>query len=132
MTHRLVELGDGEAPWQKLSPHRAMIKITKEPSPSFGDPHIWSDNAFTFVESATEKDPNVRPSCADLLRMPFLSGPINFDALVPLLETLSKTKEEPAAGGEEESFGDFGGSGPAAEGDAAGGGEDIGEGDFGF
>lgn len=45
---------------QDLSPFRAMIKIVKEPPPTFSDPHVWSDECFSFVDAAVQKDPALR------------------------------------------------------------------------
>lgn len=78
-------MGDGEAPWQNLSPYRAMIKIVKEPSPTFGNPHVWSDDAFAFIEAATEKEAEDRSSCSELADMVFVSQQPNFEVLKPLL-----------------------------------------------
>jgi hypothetical protein len=73
--HSLIELGDGRAPWSDLPPFRALIKIVKEPAPTFTvDPHAWSAECRALVSAATVKDPELRSSCRQLTGLPFITS----------------------------------------------------------
>jgi len=61
-----IELAEGQPPYSNLHPLRAIFLIPSKPPPTFNEPERWSANLVAFVSACLQKEPDVRPSSADL------------------------------------------------------------------
>ena len=61
-----IELAEGQAPYSNLHPLRAIFLIPSKPPPTFNEPERWSANLVAFVSACLQKEPDVRPSSAEL------------------------------------------------------------------
>ena len=69
-----IEMADFNPPLSDQHPMRAIFKIPVNPPPTLKDPSRWSDDFNGFIAFVLKKDPTERPSAADALKHPFLSG----------------------------------------------------------
>ena len=61
-----IELAEGQAPYSNLHPLRAIFLIPSKPPPTFNEPERWSANLVAFVSACLQKEPDVRPTSAEL------------------------------------------------------------------
>jgi serine/threonine protein kinase len=54
-----------------MHPMRVLFKIPKAPPPTLTEPGKWSADFIDFLARALVKDPNARPTAAELLQHPF-------------------------------------------------------------
>jgi serine/threonine protein kinase len=85
----LLEMAEGIPPLIDEQPHRAVMRIVKDPPPKLRDPQRWSKEFVDFVERCLTKDPEHRPTAAELLNHPFIKN-----AKPDAIFTLFKGKKE--------------------------------------
>lgn len=68
----MLELADGEPPYLRENPMKALFNIVTKPPPEIQSKRKWSNNMKNFVRQCLIKEPNDRPSTIDLLSHPFL------------------------------------------------------------
>jgi hypothetical protein len=69
-----IELADGQPPLHNIHPMRAIFMIPTQPPPKLSNESMWSLQFRTFVGKCLTKDPDLRPSAAELLSDPFLKS----------------------------------------------------------
>lgn len=87
----LIEFAQMEPPNSEMSPMRVLLKIQKSEPPKLDQPSKWSKDFNDFLAKTLIKDPQQRPSTAELLAMPFISG--NLDSK-PIKDLLLEYKAE--------------------------------------
>ncbi|KAL2778520.1 serine/threonine-protein kinase 10 [Daubentonia madagascariensis] len=102
----LIEMAQIEPPHHELNPMRVLLKIAKSDPPTLLTPSKWSVEFRDFLKVALDKNPDTRPSAAQLLEHPFVSSVTNNKALRELVaEAKAEVMEEIEDGrdeGEEE------------------------------
>ncbi|XP_036983760.2 serine/threonine-protein kinase 10 isoform X1 [Artibeus jamaicensis] len=106
----LIEMAQIEPPHHELNPMRVLLKIAKSEPPTLLTPSRWSAEFRDFLKTALDKNPETRPSAAQLLEHPFVSSVTSNKALRELVaEAKAEVMEEIEDGrdeGEEEDSGD--------------------------
>ncbi|KAM9254303.1 serine/threonine-protein kinase 10 [Dugong dugon] len=106
----LIEMAQIEPPHHELNPMRVLLKIAKSDPPTLLTPSKWSAEFRDFLKVALDKNPETRPSAAQLLEHPFVSSITSNKALRELVaEAKAEVMEEIEDGrdeGEEEDSGD--------------------------
>ncbi|XP_053552580.1 serine/threonine-protein kinase 10-like, partial [Bombina bombina] len=69
----LIEMAQIEPPHHELNPMRVLLKIAKSEPPTLSAPSKWSLAFRDFLRKALDKNPETRPSAAQLLEHPFVS-----------------------------------------------------------
>ncbi|KAL4659733.1 serine/threonine-protein kinase 10 [Arapaima gigas] len=69
----LIEMAQIEPPHHELNPMRVLLKIAKSEPPMLEQPGKWSQEFKDFLKRALDKNPESRPSAAQLLEHPFVS-----------------------------------------------------------
>ena len=67
-----MEMADGDPPYINEPQNKVIFNIVNKVPPSIKP--RWSEEFRSFVKLCLIKDPNERPSAADLLRNPFMIG----------------------------------------------------------
>ncbi|KAM5299135.1 serine/threonine-protein kinase 10 [Ctenodactylus gundi] len=102
----LIEMAQIEPPHHELNPMRVLLKIAKSDPPTLLAPSKWSAEFRDFLKIALDKNPETRPSAAQLLGHPFVSSVTSNKALRELVaEAKAEVMEEIEDGrdeGEEE------------------------------
>ncbi|XP_027631695.1 serine/threonine-protein kinase 10 [Tupaia chinensis] len=100
----LIEMAQIEPPHHELNPMRVLLKIAKSDPPTLLTPSKWSVEFRDFLKTALDKNPETRPSAAQLLEHPFVSSVTSNKALRELVaEAKAEVMEEIEDGrGEEE------------------------------
>ncbi|XP_003404705.1 serine/threonine-protein kinase 10 [Loxodonta africana] len=102
----LIEMAQIEPPHHELNPMRVLLKIAKSEPPTLLTPAKWSVEFRDFLKVALDKNPETRPSAAQLLEHPFVSSITSNKALRELVaEAKAEVMEEIEDGrdeGEEE------------------------------
>nr|XP_051699570.1 serine/threonine-protein kinase 10 isoform X1 [Oryctolagus cuniculus] len=102
----LIEMAQIEPPHHELNPMRVLLKIAKSDPPTLLTPSKWSVEFRDFLKVALDKNPETRPSAAQLLEHPFVSSVTSNKALRELVaEAKAEVMEEIEDGrdeGEEE------------------------------
>ncbi|XP_072803338.1 serine/threonine-protein kinase 10 [Vicugna pacos] len=102
----LIEMAQIEPPHHELNPMRVLLKIAKSDPPTLLTPSKWSAEFRDFLKTALDKNPETRPSAAQLLEHPFVSSVTSNKALRELVaEAKAEVMEEIEDGrdeGEEE------------------------------
>nr|XP_040127970.1 serine/threonine-protein kinase 10 isoform X2 [Ictidomys tridecemlineatus] len=102
----LIEMAQIEPPHHELNPMRVLLKIAKSDPPTLLTPSKWSVEFRDFLKTALDKNPETRPSAAQLLEHPFVSNVTSNKALRELVaEAKAEVMEEIEDGrdeGEEE------------------------------
>lgn len=102
----LIEMAQIEPPHHELNPMRVLLKIAKSDPPTLLTPSKWSVEFRDFLKIALDKNPETRPSAAQLLQHPFVSRVTSNKALRELVaEAKAEVMEEIEDGredGEEE------------------------------
>ncbi|XP_019390489.1 PREDICTED: serine/threonine-protein kinase 10 isoform X1 [Crocodylus porosus] len=68
----LIEMAQIEPPHHELNPMRVLLKIAKSDPPTLNCPSKWSLEFRDFLKTALDKNPETRPSAAQLLEHPFV------------------------------------------------------------
>ncbi|XP_051956602.1 serine/threonine-protein kinase 10-like [Xyrauchen texanus] len=87
----LIELAQIEPPHHELNPMRVLLKIAKSEPPTLEQPTKWSMEFKDFLEKALEKNPETRPTAAQLLEHSFVSS---VKTNRPLRELVAEAKAE--------------------------------------
>lgn len=87
----LLEMAQIEPPHHELNPMRVLLKIAKAEPPTLEQPHKWSPEFKDFLKRALDKNPETRPSAAQLLEHPFVRS-VNSNR--PLRELVAEAKAE--------------------------------------
>ncbi|XP_077183170.1 serine/threonine-protein kinase 10 isoform X2 [Paroedura picta] len=91
----LIEMAQIEPPHHELNPMRVLLKIAKSDPPTLGYPSKWSLEFNGFLKTALDKNPETRPSAAQLLEHPFISKVTSNRALRELFaEVKAEVMEE--------------------------------------
>ncbi|KAM4620564.1 serine/threonine-protein kinase 10 isoform 2-T2 [Polymixia lowei] len=87
----LIELAQIEPPHHELNPMRVLLKIAKSEPPTLDQPHKWSREFKDFLRKALDKNPESRPTAAQLIEHPFVSS---VTSNRPLRELVAEAKAE--------------------------------------
>nr|XP_013813934.1 PREDICTED: serine/threonine-protein kinase 10 [Apteryx mantelli mantelli] len=91
----LIEMAQIEPPHHELNPMRVLLKIAKSDPPTLSSPSKWSLEFRDFLKTALDKNPETRPSAAQLLEHPFVSKVTSNRALRELVaEAKAEVMEE--------------------------------------
>ncbi|XP_072204565.1 serine/threonine-protein kinase 10 isoform X1 [Excalfactoria chinensis] len=91
----LIEMAQIEPPHHELNPMRVLLKIAKSDPPTLSCPSKWSLEFRDFLKTALDKNPETRPSAAQLLEHPFISKVTSNRALRELVaEAKAEVLEE--------------------------------------
>lgn len=91
----LIEMAQIEPPHHELNPMRVLLKIAKSDPPTLLTPSKWSTEFRDFLKIALDKNPETRPSAAQLLQHPFVSTVTSNKALRELVaEAKAEVMEE--------------------------------------
>ncbi|XP_048175934.1 serine/threonine-protein kinase 10 isoform X2 [Corvus hawaiiensis] len=91
----LIEMAQIEPPHHELNPMRVLLKIAKSDPPTLSCPSKWSLEFRDFLKKALDKNPETRPSAAQLLEHPFVSKVTSNRALRELVaEAKAEVMEE--------------------------------------
>ncbi|XP_027697769.1 serine/threonine-protein kinase 10 isoform X2 [Vombatus ursinus] len=91
----LIEMAQIEPPHHELNPMRVLLKIAKSDPPTLLTPSKWSLEFRDFLKTALDKNPETRPTAAQLLEHPFVSKITNNKALRELVaEAKAEVMEE--------------------------------------
>ncbi|KAM7042767.1 serine/threonine-protein kinase 10 isoform 1-T1 [Acridotheres tristis] len=91
----LIEMAQIEPPHHELNPMRVLLKIAKSDPPTLSCPSKWSQEFRDFLKKALDKNPETRPSAAQLLEHPFVSEVTSNRALRELVaEAKAEVMEE--------------------------------------
>jgi serine/threonine kinase 3 len=69
----IMEMAEGIPPLIEEQPHKAAFRIVNDPPPKLSAPHMWSKSFVDFVSHCLTKNPEHRPSSADLRKHPFIA-----------------------------------------------------------
>ena len=81
----LIELAQMEPPNHDLTPMRVLLKIQKSEPPRLDCPSRWSREFNDFLHKCLVRDPQQRPTAAELLRHPFIACTLDSKAIKDLL-----------------------------------------------
>uniref|UniRef100_A0AAQ4QZ03 non-specific serine/threonine protein kinase n=1 Tax=Gasterosteus aculeatus aculeatus TaxID=481459 RepID=A0AAQ4QZ03_GASAC len=87
----LIELAQIEPPHHELNPMRVLLKIAKAEPPTLEQPHKWSKDFKDFLKKALDKNPETRPTIAQLMEHPFVKS---VTSNRPLRELVAEAKAE--------------------------------------
>ncbi|XP_052392554.1 serine/threonine-protein kinase 10 [Carassius gibelio] len=87
----LIELAQIEPPHHELNPMRVLLKIAKSEPPTLERPAKWSMEFKDFLKTALDRNPETRPTAAQLLDHPFVSS---VKSNRPLRELVAEAKAE--------------------------------------
>ncbi|KAM6911924.1 serine/threonine-protein kinase 10 isoform 1-T1 [Lycodopsis pacificus] len=87
----LIELAQIEPPHHELNPMRVLLKIAKAEPPTLEQPHKWSQDFKDFLKKALDKNPETRPTVAQLTEHPFVRS---VTSNRPLRELVAEAKAE--------------------------------------
>ncbi|XP_048021391.1 serine/threonine-protein kinase 10 isoform X2 [Megalobrama amblycephala] len=87
----LIELAQIEPPHHELNPMRVLLKIAKSEPPTLEQPAKWSMEFNDFLKKALDRNPETRPTAAQLLEHPFVSS---VKTNRPLRELVAEAKAE--------------------------------------
>nr|AAI70022.1 Serine/threonine kinase 10 (polo-like kinase kinase 1) [Xenopus laevis] len=104
----LIEMAQIEPPHHELNPMRVLLKIAKSEPPTLSSLSQWSPEFHSFLKTALDKNPETRPSAAQLLEHPFVKKASGNKPLRDLVaeakaEVLDEIEEQGEAEEEEDS-----------------------------
>ena len=67
-----IEIADGEPPYLRENPMKALYLIVNNPVPTLLKKSKWSEAFVSFIESCLIKDAKLRPTAESLLNHPFI------------------------------------------------------------
>jgi serine/threonine protein kinase len=70
----LMEMAEGIPPLIEEQPHKAAFRIVNDPPPKLSRPDQWSPQFNDFLARCLTKNPDKRPTAAELLEHPFVKG----------------------------------------------------------
>jgi len=114
-----IEMAEGKPPYSNIHPMRAIFMIPSRPPPKLTEPDKASKDFNDFVAQCLIKNPEQRPTAADLLKHPFITKAKTSSVLTVLIE---ESNETIAKIGREEAMGLAGGSDSEEEEDGVAGG----------
>ena len=68
-----LEMADGEPPYLRENPMKALLYIATRPSPQLRSPSRWTPEFVNFLSTCLQKTPADRPNTTTLLQHPFLT-----------------------------------------------------------
>lgn len=91
----IMEMAEGIPPLIEEQPHKAAFRIVNDPPPKLSAPSMWSKSFVDFVTHCLTKNPEHRPSSAELRRHPFIAEVgESKDAVVELINWSQKDKKK--------------------------------------
>ncbi|XP_058483676.1 serine/threonine-protein kinase 10 [Solea solea] len=87
----LIELAQIEPPHHELNPMRVLLKIAKSEPPALEQPYKWSQEFKDFLKRSLDKNPETRPTAAQLMEHPFVRS---VTSNRPLRELVAEAKAE--------------------------------------
>eukprot|EP01094_Clydonella_sp_ATCC50884_P024270 TRINITY_DN603_c0_g1_i1.p2 TRINITY_DN603_c0_g1~~TRINITY_DN603_c0_g1_i1.p2 ORF type:complete len:450 (-),score=177.57 TRINITY_DN603_c0_g1_i1:190-1539(-) len=81
-----IEMADLRPPYSEMHPMRAIFHIPSKPPPTLETPSEWSPEFNDFIASCLVKDPEQRPTAAELLEHPFIKNAPPPESLIKLVE----------------------------------------------
>ncbi|XP_047463437.1 serine/threonine-protein kinase 10 [Mugil cephalus] len=87
----LIELAQIEPPHHELNPMRVLLKIAKSDPPTLEQASKWSQDFKDFLKTALDKNPETRPTAAQLLEHRFVRS---VTSNRPLRELVAEAKAE--------------------------------------
>ncbi|XP_033125404.1 serine/threonine-protein kinase 10-like isoform X1 [Anneissia japonica] len=91
----LIELAQMEPPFHDLHPMRVLVKIPRADPPILIAPSRWSSGFSKFIAECLQKKPELRPSAAELLKHPWITGSESTKAIRDLVsEAKAEVTEE--------------------------------------
>ncbi|KAG6941068.1 serine/threonine kinase 10, partial [Chelydra serpentina] len=104
----LIEMAQIEPPHHELNPMRVLLKIAKSDPPTLNSPSKWSPEFKDFLKTALDKNPETRPSAAQLLEHSFVNKVTSNRALRELVaeakaEVMEEIEDNREEGEEDES-----------------------------
>ncbi|KAG5176290.1 hypothetical protein JKP88DRAFT_335952 [Tribonema minus] len=87
-----IELATGLPPLSEMHPMKAVLFIPKNAPPRLPDDAAYGKKFQSFVERCLVKDPDERPSAAELLKHPFIKGAKQTNQLQELMESRRANK----------------------------------------
>nr|XP_006138190.1 LOW QUALITY PROTEIN: serine/threonine-protein kinase 10 [Pelodiscus sinensis] len=104
----LIEMAQIEPPHHELNPMRVVLKIAKSDPPTLNCPSKWSPEFRDFLKTALDKNPETRPSAAQLLEHSFINKVTSNRALRELVaeakaEVMEEIEDNREEGEEDES-----------------------------
>jgi len=80
-----IELVESEPPYMDLPALKALLRIVTDGVPPFKNPDKMSTEIKDFITICTKKNPDERPTSADLLKHPFLRKTCKETDLLPFI-----------------------------------------------
>jgi p21-activated kinase 1 len=84
-----IEMMDGEPPYLRENPLRAIYLISTTGTPKLKEPERYTDVFRDYLARALTVNPDMRPSAAEILRHPFFTKAEPLKNLGPLSESFS-------------------------------------------
>jgi p21-activated kinase 1 len=82
----LMEMIDGEPPYIKENPIRALYLIATQGTPKLEQEHKVSSILRDFLENCLQRVPEQRPEASDLLNHPFIQKAASIESLGPIIK----------------------------------------------
>jgi len=120
-----IEMAEGKPPYSNIHPMRAIFMIPSRPPPKLTEPDKWSKELNDFTAQCLIKNPEQRPTAADLLKHPFITKAKNASVLVSIIEEANEIIKKI---GREEAMGLLGQSDSEAEEEGEGSNNNNGDG----
>ena len=90
-----IELAVGEPPHSNVHPMRAIFMIPNSDPPTLPEPERWSPDFHSFIEACCRKNPEKRPSAAELLEThPFVRRAVDKRVIASLVDECMAEIEE--------------------------------------
>lgn len=91
----IMEMAEGIPPLIEEQPHKAAFRIVNDPPPKLSAPQAWSKNFVDFVTHCLTKNPEHRPTSAELRKHPFIAEVTDQkDAVIELINWSTKDKKK--------------------------------------
>lgn len=81
-----IEMAEGKPPYANIHPMRAIFMIPSKPPPKLSEPDRFSKEFNDFIGKCLTKNPEQRPTAADLLKHNFVANAKGVDVLKPLIK----------------------------------------------
>jgi len=91
----IMEMAEGIPPLIEEQPHKAAFRIVNDPPPKLSAPQAWSKSFVDFVTHCLTKNPEHRPTSAELRKHPFIADVTDEkDAVIELIHWSTKDKKK--------------------------------------
>lgn len=92
----VMEMAEGIPPLIEEQPHKAAFRIVNDPPPKLSKPDQWTPIFNDFLAKCLVKNPDKRPTAAELLQHPFIKQSENqtYTAIMELLSWVDKHKKK--------------------------------------